>query len=549
MNCEKNAVVCEGYPEKQIWKSGKERAEEGTTTESMSGGKRDADASVAERLKSQTMPSITMQPIFHGLETIEDRIFWKHYNEQLSTVLTVEGEHKNAFKDMIVPIAVKNQGLMHSILSLASRHIDFDTPYGMNLLRNNPTTSIEALQHRSEFHHEKAMEKLYADLNSDHDRSNPKHKDVLSARYGQMLCLLLESIAEGNPAGYHRVHLQAYQNLITQSPPEDPAFLTFITEFFQYHIFADELIRFPDGGTRLANGAWQPFTPIHPPRMLGVADGLFNLLSHITTIRDKIRANMENQIDPVVDYTSLYRAAEIDVAIREWSTTWPPGDNRDQVGLLYKQMMWVYLVRTIYPPSQSSSTSSSSSSLPTLSTRPTIVNTPPQSVAASSCSSSPRLHSAMDGRGTPSRRPDPRSNPPSRKNSSCNAPERPATAAGIMRAESPRPIRQPPNHDSRVTIAVEESLAILDSFKPSDPVQTLLLIPCLVIGTACFSPDQQERVRAAVRTVRGYTGLRNTDRVADVLEEVWRLMDAGDWLAVWDWQRVARDMNLDFLCS
>jgi len=29
MNCEKNAVVCEGYPEKQIWKSGKEKAEEG----------------------------------------------------------------------------------------------------------------------------------------------------------------------------------------------------------------------------------------------------------------------------------------------------------------------------------------------------------------------------------------------------------------------------------------------------------------------------------------------------------------------------------------
>jgi hypothetical protein len=30
MNCEKNSVFCEGYPEKQIWKSGKERAEEGT---------------------------------------------------------------------------------------------------------------------------------------------------------------------------------------------------------------------------------------------------------------------------------------------------------------------------------------------------------------------------------------------------------------------------------------------------------------------------------------------------------------------------------------
>lgn len=29
MNCEKNAVVCEGYPEKQIWRSGKEKAAEG----------------------------------------------------------------------------------------------------------------------------------------------------------------------------------------------------------------------------------------------------------------------------------------------------------------------------------------------------------------------------------------------------------------------------------------------------------------------------------------------------------------------------------------
>jgi len=96
---------------------------------------------------------------------------------------------------------------------------------------------------------------------------------------------------------------------------------------------------------------------------------------------------------------------------------------------------------------------------------------------------------------------------------------------------------------------VEESLNILGSFKPSDPVQTLLLIPCLVIGTACFSPAQQERVRNAVRTVRGYTGLRNTDRVAELLEEVWRLMGQGEWLRVWDWQGVALELGLDFLCT
>ena len=62
-----------------------------------------------------------MQPIFHGLENAEDMIFWKHYHAHLSTVLTVEGEHKNAFKDLLIPIATKHQGLMHSILALSMR--------------------------------------------------------------------------------------------------------------------------------------------------------------------------------------------------------------------------------------------------------------------------------------------------------------------------------------------------------------------------------------------------------------------------------------------
>lgn len=29
MNCEKNAVVCEGYHEKKLWRSGKEKAGDG----------------------------------------------------------------------------------------------------------------------------------------------------------------------------------------------------------------------------------------------------------------------------------------------------------------------------------------------------------------------------------------------------------------------------------------------------------------------------------------------------------------------------------------
>jgi hypothetical protein len=33
----------------------------------------------------------------------------------------------------------------------------------------------------------------------------------------------------------------------------------------------------------------------------------------------------------------------------------------------------------------------------------------------------------------------------------------------------------------------------------------------------------------------------------DVLEEVWRLMAAGQWSDVWDWPAVARRLELDFI--
>lgn len=488
---------------------------------------------------------ITMQPIFHGVETSEDKVFWKHYITHLSNVLTVEGEAKNAFKDIILHLANKHQGLMHSILAVSSKHLDLDTPYGAKLLADNPSTTREQLRQRSDYHHDQAMKRLYEDMGRSVDREDPEYKTILSARYGQMLCLLLQTLAEGNPRGEHRVHLTAYQTLIQHSPPEDPAFHTFITEFFQYHIYADDLFWHPETGTnRLSAEDWEPTGPLHPPRLLGVADGLFKYLSQITTIRNTIRANINASNDPVVDYTSLYRAAEIDAAIREWMPQWPPGDNRDRVGLLYKQMMWVYLFRTIYPPSVSSMRRSTFSTL---------------SLPASSSISAPQRRASMAATVSTAKGPTAQvamsshvaqSCPSSRNISRTNSMhEQDSQSVGdAPRDSSPPPSRRPANHDRRITLAVDESLSILESFKPSDPAQTLLLIPCLIIGTACFDSIQRDRIRNSIKAVRGYTGLRNCDRVSEVLDEVWALMDQGDWLAVWDWQGVARRMGVDFLC-
>lgn len=551
MNCEKNAVVCEGYHEKQIWRSGKERAQEGLWADT--NGRRASLTTDAERMRLETVPMVTMQPLFHGVETAEDKAFWKHYINHFSNVLTFEGDTNNAFKDIILPLANQDEGLMHSILALSSKHIDYDEPYGKSILLDNPSITEQSLQKRAEYHHDTAMLRLCEPLENLPDKDDIDHKTTLSARYAQMLCLLLQTRAVGNPRGEHRMHLQAYQSLIQSSPPEDSAFQNFIIEFFQYHIYADDLFWHPETQAhRLSSEDWEPPVHIHPSRLLGVADGLFPYLSQITTIRNRIRTNMAIGREPLVDYTDLYQASEINTAITNWTPNYAPGDSRVSVGLLYKQMMWVYLFRTIYPPSSSPSRRTTH---PVPTGRPMMPGMPVRraSMAASigSSASTPMMGSNNPHLGNHM----PRSCPPSRNPSRTSSMHEqdthqraPAAPFAAGRASSPAPIRRP-QQDPRITIAVEESLTLLESFQQQDQAQTLLLIPCMVIGTACFDATQQERVRAAVKTVRAYTGLRNCDRVVEVLDEVWGLMRQGDWVAVWDWQGVARRMGLDFSCT
>lgn len=353
MNCEKNAVVCEGYPERQVWKSGKEKAEEGTTFWKCQLARPEVLIMSTARLRRVSLPSITLQPVIHAVETSGDKVFFEHYIYRLSHIFTVEGSENNAFKDQLLPMAVKHVGLMHSILALSSKHINYDSEYGQTLLQQHPEVDREALEVRSQYHREEAMKELNNDL--DKQRRGEMDSTVMSANFGQMLCLVLQTLADPNPNGEHRIHLAAYQRLIHESPPNEGPFLNFIHEFFQFHIILDELICLPQGRGHLGTVSddWNiPSNIIQPDavRLLGVNDGLFLYMSKITNIRNSVRENIRNELDTVVDYKALYRAAEIDAGIRDWTPAWPAGDSRDLAGLLYKQMMWVYLWRTIYPP-------------------------------------------------------------------------------------------------------------------------------------------------------------------------------------------------------
>jgi len=461
MNCEKNAVICEGYLDKRLWRSGKERGEEGTSIElRQTSPLQSLMASTAQR-RRLSLPNITLAPIIHGVETTGDRIFFEHYCFRLSAVLTVEGPKKNAFKDILLPLAVKHLGLMHSVLALSSTNIEYEEPYGQALLAKHPDVSVESLNERAQYHWDEAWKDMK--LAMQQENQGIASPDAPSVRYGQMLCLVVRSIAEGKANGEHRIHLQAYQKLIRENPPEDTPFTEFIEEYFQFHIGLDDIISLPQSPLQLGSISddWNLPAVIQPEavRLLGVQDGLFFLMSKITSIRNTIRSNMEQGFDPIVDYTALFRAAEIDVGIREWHPSWPAGDSRELAGLLYKQMMWVYLWRTIYPPKTTT--------------------------------------------------------------------------------------WQP---EFKITAVVNDGIELLKMFPADSQVQTLLLAPTFLIGCAAFDSAQRPPIRKSIANIKDYTHLKNADRALEVLEEVWKYMDAKDERS-WDWQKVAHSMGMDFLAT
>lgn len=150
----------------------------------------------------------------------------QHYLYRLSTVLTLEPQRDNAYRTLLLPKALQHQGLMHSILALAGKHIHYNDPSGASLLLEYPD-----LPARIEHHAQRANALLNADIDSGN-----AHSMTLAANIGQILCKVLECLADGRTTNEHRIHLECYQRLIREVQPQDREFMGFVSEFFDYHV-------------------------------------------------------------------------------------------------------------------------------------------------------------------------------------------------------------------------------------------------------------------------------------------------------------------------
>ena len=335
LNCQKNAVICEGYPPIKLWEGGKSKSEEGKNR--LPGSL--PSPLVTNALRGGPAASVVVPRglpfLIDGIETEVDRRFLDHFVYDFSRVLTLINDDSNPFKEILLPMATQHRGLMHSLMCLSGSHLSSRDPQPV-------------FKERRHYHFDCAVSNLRTHITAQvTDDSTAMIDDPTVA---STLALCLNSICEGETKGEYRMHMDAARHLLRTQQSQNPKFREFLWEFFMYHDLSNSLTALDRRPLLLTEDFVLPsFVQPGAGILLGVLDGLFGYMSKITLLRDKIRERMSQGIEPTVDYQSLSDAVAIDSGIR----TWEPAQREDSpdfiAAQLYRQCTWVYLYRTIQP--------------------------------------------------------------------------------------------------------------------------------------------------------------------------------------------------------
>ncbi|KAI9816599.1 MAG: hypothetical protein M1827_001732 [Pycnora praestabilis] len=317
LNCQKNAVVCEGYSPREVWRPGRGRAE----------------------LRDESRgPSCGLPCLIDGIENEIDRKFLDHFSNTVSRVLTLFTDDLNPFKEILLPMAIRHKGLMHSLLCLSGSHLA-------------TRDKSSAYNERQYYHFDCAIKNLAYDKKLAGQISGESQELIDDPTVAQTLVLCLNSICMGETNGEYRPHMDAARHLVINQQSTNQQFGQFLFEFFMYHDVSNSLTSLDRRPLLLHEDFVLPNFIMQPEAgaLLGVLDGLFGYMSKITQIRDKIRNRKKQRLQPIVDYQSLSDAVIIDAGIRTWQPSQPEHSDRYIAAQLYRQSVWVYLYRTIQP--------------------------------------------------------------------------------------------------------------------------------------------------------------------------------------------------------
>lgn len=278
--------------------------------------------------------------LIDGIETDVDRRFLDHFVFDFSRVLTLINDDSNPFKEILLPMATQHRGLMHSLMCLSGSHLSARDPE-------------PRFKERKHYHFDRAITDLRDSINAAPLAEDAQEPSLLveDPIIASTLALCLNTICEGETAGEYRSHMDAARYLLLNQKPKNEKFRQFIIEFFQYHDVSNSLTSLDRRPVQLTGDLRLPdFVPhAQAGTFLGIFDGLFNYISEITRLRDRIRVRHSEGYEPAVDYQILSEAVTIDSALRIWEPSYTPETPNWYASQLYRQSTWVYLYRTIRP--------------------------------------------------------------------------------------------------------------------------------------------------------------------------------------------------------
>ena len=319
LNCEKNNVDCE-WELKGPWRAGKSKA-----------------------LTIRNAIPAELPMLVEGVDGPLDQMFFHHFTAQVGKVLSLT-DHQNPFLEIIVPMAMGHEGLMHSLLYLSG-----------SCLMANETSPRSDWEERQEHHSSRAMRLLQQDLSDSASTGQSSDATVADPSIAQTLLLCLQTVCAGDLTGTYRFHLNAMKEMLTQRAVAVPneQLRQFILEFLLYHDYSSSITSLSNPldqrSIDLMEGFKLPEFMIQPQAgtLLGVMDGLFGFISRIRKLRDQIRWRRAQGAGHWWDADIIDDAFAIDDALRAWKCVHPPESSRYAPSLLYRQCTWIYLHRTI----------------------------------------------------------------------------------------------------------------------------------------------------------------------------------------------------------
>ncbi|EEH37525.1 C6 transcription factor [Paracoccidioides lutzii Pb01] len=276
--------------------------------------------------------------LIDGIETDVDRKFLDHFVFEFSRVLTLINDDSNPFKEILLPMATQNRCLMHSLMCLSGSHLSTRDPEPQFI-------------RRKEYHFHRAITDLRLTVASQTGSVDDPELPLEDPMIASTLALCLKTICEGETKGEYRSHMDATRYFLNTNPPKNETFKQFIMEFFQYHDISNSLTTLDRRPICLSGDLRLPdFVPhAQAGALLGIFDGLFQYISEITVLRDRIRKRIMQGLQPPVDYRTLSEAVSVDASIRAWEPIYSPDNPNWSAAQLYRQSTWVYLYRTMRP--------------------------------------------------------------------------------------------------------------------------------------------------------------------------------------------------------